>query len=83
MIWDRSTKVEARREASYKASCDREQWHLWFAWHPVEVPMVSGYWIWLQPVERRWYSTREHWVEGAGLFGGRGSTGHAGWEYRK
>lgn len=78
MILDRSAVKTARRQKSEA----RERWHSWYAWRPVETPYDSGRWVWLHTIERRWYSTVEHWVEGAGLFGGRGSTGSTGWEYR-
>lgn len=38
----------ARLEAQWRAECE---WHLWFAWFPVEVG--DGETAWLQTVERR------------------------------
>jgi len=29
---------------------DREEWHRWFAWHPVT---VGKEWVWWEHVERR------------------------------
>jgi len=31
---------------------NKEQWHSWWAWHPVRTK--EGVLVWLEPVQRRW-----------------------------
>ncbi len=35
---------------------EHEEWHQWFAWHPVLAldSQFAGYWVWLERVWRRW-----------------------------
>jgi len=32
---------------------DRSQWHKWFAWYPVKCADLPGFYVWLEPVWRK------------------------------
>jgi hypothetical protein len=40
-----------RWRSTKRGRCDRTEWHLWFAWHPVRLNLHTR--VWLETVERK------------------------------
>lgn len=63
---------------SNKYKKNYQEWHRWFAWHPVKVKITDDIWgwVWLKTIERRWENnylsgnTPDYW------------RGYEYWDYR-